>query len=116
MEGICGEDGGVAAGRSQSAEGVIDVVGADRGSIEDGFAFGHLGDAGAGGTRRGTPFRVKGDPLDPATGGLDRNPGEVTAGRSAGGTGKRTLAGFAQAGPVFVVFAEQRLHPHRVKR
>jgi hypothetical protein len=71
VESVCGEYGGMAASWSEPAQCFVDVVGADRGGLEDGSAFGHLGDAGAGGARRGTTFRIKGDPLDPATGGFD---------------------------------------------
>lgn len=73
VEGVGGELGGMALGRREAADGGVDGVDVDQGSVEDGCPIDHLGDSGGCGPGRATSLCVEGDVLDAPLAHQERN-------------------------------------------
>ena len=101
MERIGGQRGGMPSGRPEAPKSVVEIIGGDSRGVQHLGAIDRLGQAGHRCANRGAPLRVTGGPLDaPFRRYLDRNPHEVAAGRTAGGTGGGTFACITSPGSV----------------
>ena len=68
MEGVGGELGGVALGGGEAADGGVDGVDVEEGSVEDRLAVDRLGDGGGRRLGGAAALGVEGDVVDAAVG------------------------------------------------
>jgi hypothetical protein len=91
MESVGGELGGMALGRRQAANGLIDSVYVDQSGLQNRRAINHLGDRGRRGLGGTAALCVEGDIFKPSVSDGERDSRKIPARSPTGSAGESTI-------------------------